>query len=92
MIDSKKVYGALTVDDIIGLYVTAENKDEEIFILAQLTASDAETIIEVLKDLKIYEPNKIKQCSNCGKLFIHHGNNRLPAVCTPCKILRRSTK
>lgn len=91
MIDSKKRYGALELDDIIGLYVTAEDKDEEIFILAQLTASDAETIIEVLKDLKIYEPRNIKECPNCGRLFIQHeGSKRLPAMCKACKIMHRA--
>lgn len=85
MIDSKLKYGALELDDIIGLYLTAEDKDKEVFILSELTLSDAETIIEVLKDLKIYEQRRIQKCVNCGNLFINYGSNRLPAICNICK-------
>lgn len=90
MIDSNKTYGALDIDDIISLYVTAEDKDEEIFILAELTISDPETIIELLKDLCLYQENNIKKCSECGRLFINRGSNRLPAVCKACRIMRRA--
>jgi hypothetical protein len=85
LIDSKLKYGALELDDIIGLYLTAEDKDKEVFILAELTVSDAETIIEVLKDLKIYEQRRIQKCANCGKMFINFGSNRLPAICNICR-------
>lgn len=90
MIDSKKRYGALELDDIISLYVTAGDKDKEIFVLAQLTASDPETIIEVLKDLNIYEHNNIRECRGCGRLFISGGSKRLLTYCKPCRILRRA--
>lgn len=91
MIDSKKKYGALELDDIISLYVTAGDKDKEIFVLAQLTYSDAETIIEILKDLGIYEQRHIKQCPRCKRMFIQKkGSKRLPAICKPCNIMRRS--
>lgn len=85
MIDSKLKYGALELDDIIGLYLTAEDKDKEVFILAELTVSDTETIIEVLKDLKIYKHQRIQKCVSCGKLFINYGSNRLPAICNICR-------
>lgn len=80
----------LTYDEIISLYLRAKDKDEEVFILAQLTASDAETIIEVLRDAEVYVENNIKQCANCKRLFIHSGSMRLPAVCKPCRIMQRA--
>ena len=45
----------LTNEEICFLYRTSKDKDEEIFILGELTASDPETIIEVLKDANEYE-------------------------------------
>jgi recombinational DNA repair protein RecR len=74
--------GAYTIDDVISLYVTAKDKDKQIFILAQLTASDVETIIEVLKDNGIYEEKGIQECFNCHELFISYNRNR---VCETCK-------
>lgn len=93
MLDKNKMYGALTQDDIISLYITSKDKDEEVFILATLTSSDAETIIEVLKDLQIYEQGNIKECSMCGRLFIQKsGSKKLPAKCEPCKRLTRAER
>ena len=55
------------IDDICYLYKTAKDKDEQVFILADLTCSDPETIIEVLKDAELYEEKQIQQCIRCGK-------------------------
>lgn len=55
----------MEINEICYLYKTAKDKDDEIFILAQLTCSDPETIIEVLKDEGIYEENHIQRCIKC---------------------------
>ena len=79
----------LTIDEIISLYVNAKDKDKQITILAELTASDIETIVEVLKDNGIYQQNNIVTCKGCGRMFICEGSKRLPSYCRPCKIIRR---
>lgn len=70
-----------TIDDIISLYITAKDKDMEVFILAQLTASDPETIIEVLKDYNIYQEKGIQPCVNCGELYICENRRRTCPTC-----------
>ena len=52
----------LTGPEIVTLYKMAKDKDEQIFILAELTASDADTIIEVLKDFGEYKEMNIQRC------------------------------
>ena len=79
----------LTTDEIISLYTTAKDKDEQVFILAELTASDAETIIEVLKDLGIYKQINIKYCAYCGDPFIDSTKYHKATVCPSCKRLKR---
>ena len=68
--------------DICYLYKTAKDKDNEIFILAQLTCSDAETIIEVLKDAELYEEHQIQSCIKCKNMYIEPGRNH---ICPECK-------
>lgn len=75
----------LTYDEIISLYKGAKDKDEEVFILAQLTASDAETIIEVLKDAEVYEQKNIKQCIHCYGMFIDSSRSGKVRICPTCK-------
>ena len=72
----------LDINDICYLYKTARSKDEEIFILAQLTCSDVETIIEVLKDAELYEDNQIQKCIKCGQYYIE---TRRAHICLSCK-------
>lgn len=68
--------------DICYLYKTAKDKDEQVFILADLTCSDPETIIEVLKDAELYEEKQIQQCIRCGKYYIE---TRRAHICLSCK-------
>lgn len=75
----------LTYDEIISLYNGAKDKDEEVFILAQLTASDAETVIEVLKDAGVYEQRRIKQCIHCQTCFIDGSKLGRIRICPSCK-------
>ena len=68
-------------DEIAMSYRTAKNKAEQIFILSELTASDIDTIIEVLQDAGETIPRKIlgmKRCLDCG-LRIPNGR------CKRCK-------
>ena len=72
----------IDTSDIIYLYKTAKDKDDEIFILAQLTCSDADTIIEVLNDADLYEEDKIQRCIKCKELYIEQGRAK---ICPSCK-------
>ena len=68
--------------EIIGLYITAKDKDKQVFILAELTDSDADTIIEILKDFGAYEERHIQRCFNCHELYIEKNRCR---VCDACR-------
>lgn len=78
---------AVDYDEIERLYRQAPNKAEEIEILAQLTASDHETIIEVLKDLGVFKAedikNNIRVCTRCNNAYIT-ANKKGKAVCPNC--------
>lgn len=83
----------MTNDEICYLYKSAKNKDEEVFILAELTASDAETIIEVLKDAGIYEDNQIQSCIKCKEMYIEKCRGWICPECRRKKIYaKRKTK
>lgn len=79
---------AVDYEEIERLYRQAPNKAEEIQILAELTASDTETIIEVLKDLGVFKPEdvaaNIRTCSKCGRAYIT-ANRKGRAVCPQCQ-------
>ena len=72
----------MEINEICYLYKTAKDKDDEIFILAQLTCSDPETIIEVLKDEGIYEENHIQRCIKCKEMYIEYGRLQ---ICPSCR-------
>ena len=72
----------LSYDEIIWLYKVAKNPDEEIFILGELTCSDVETIIEVLKDAGVYVERKIQKCIKCKQMYIENGR---AVICQSCK-------
>lgn len=72
----------LDVNDICYLYKTAKDKDNEVFILSQLTCSDVETIIEILKDEGLYEEYQIQKCIRCGEYYIE---TRRAHICLSCK-------
>lgn len=72
----------IDVNDICYLYKSAKNKDEQVFILADLSCSDPETIIEILKDEGLYEENQIQQCLRCGIYYIE---TRRAHICLSCK-------
>lgn len=54
---------------IVNLYKGARNKSEEVVILAELTASDIDTVVEVLRDANVFNEDILKdykQCAKCG--------------------------
>lgn len=57
-----------TKEEIICSYRTARNKEEQIEILAELTASDIDTILMVLKDAgeRLPTMKRFKKCIDCG--------------------------
>lgn len=68
----------LTPDQIIDLYTHARDKDDEIIILGQLTASNPSAIIELLIDRGFYEPKSMAKCTVCGEYFIKLRSKRCP--------------
>ena len=58
----------LSTDMIVSLYLRAKDRDKEICVLAELTASDSETIMEVLKDAGVYS-GAYKTCPRCGTRY-----------------------
>lgn len=78
----------MTNFEISRLYQLSKDMDEEIFILAELTDSDAETIIEVLKDEGVYEEKQIQRCINCKEMYIERGRAH---ICPSCrtKVMRK---
>ena len=80
---------SLTKEEIIALYKKAKYKEEQITILAQLTASDTDTILEILKDVGVYS-GAYRNCPKCGKSFpalTHYNKGR---CCEECR--ERSAK
>lgn len=65
----------LTKDEIVEMYKRAKNKETQIEILAELTASDTETIVEVLKDAGVFNGTYIT-CSRCRARFPAISHNR----------------
>ena len=75
---------SLTKDEIISMYKKAKYKEEQVSILAQLTASDTDTILEILKDAGVYS-GAYRHCPKCGKLYpalTHYNKGR---CCDECR-------
>ena len=71
-----------TKEEVVDLYVHSKNKREEIKLLADLTASDVDTIMAILVDAGVYEPY-IVECKACGILF--SSTQQKPRTCGLCK-------
>ena len=69
---------------IITSYKQAKNKAEQITILAQLTASDGETITAILEDAGAYE-GAYKNCAQCGKTFAFSPKKGGKRICAECR-------
>lgn len=76
----------MTNHEIAYSYRHAVNKVEQIMILAELTLSDAETIIQILKEEKAIDERDLKTriCARCGREF-HAAYRKGIPVCNKCK-------
>lgn len=73
-------------EEVVRSYLQSENKTEQIFILAELTLSDTDTIIEVLNDAGVLNRGDLNKriCCRCGKEFITSTYRGTP-VCDRCQ-------
>lgn len=76
----------MTNYEIAYSYKHAVNKVEQIQILADLTLSDADTIIQILKDEGVLDDKDMKHriCARCGREFRAAYLKGVP-VCPKCK-------
>ena len=83
------------VDMITRLYRIAENKGEQILILAELEATTTDEIIEILKAQGEFNPEdlagSLRTCSGCGRKYIATTKRGL-AVCPDCAFLRQKQR
>lgn len=74
-------------EELVRSYIQAENKGAQIHVLAELTLSDEETIIEVLKDHGVFHEEDIedslRECHRCGKKYVAR-TMRGRATCPEC--------
>lgn len=74
-------------DEVIYLYRRAKDKRHQISILAQLTCSDTETIMEILDDAGEFD-GKYKVCTQCGKRYPSISVRGHQYYCPACKETR----
>jgi hypothetical protein len=73
-----------TKEDIVYSYRTAKNKEEQIEILAELTASDIDTVLMVLVDADEKLPNlgkRFKKCIGCGGYIVASSRGKRCKIC-----------
>lgn len=56
-----------TQEEMCELFKGAQNKRQQVRILAELTDTDVETVVEILRDAGLYV--RSRRCKKCGKLF-----------------------
>ena len=76
-----------TKEDIVRSYRMAKDKIKQITILAQLTCSDTETIMEILDDAGEFD-GKYKVCTQCGKRYPSISVRGHQYFCPTCKETR----
>lgn len=72
-----------TKEEIIRNYEEAKDKVAQVQILAELTASDTDTIIAILEDAGVFEP-KIRTCTICYKKYKTLQKKGV-AICPECR-------
>lgn len=79
--------------EIVRSYKQAEDKTEQVIILAELTCSDIDTIIEILKDAGAIHQGDIRKriCCRCGKEYITATYKGVP-VCEDCQEQNREIR
>ena len=73
-----------TKHDVIVYYKGAKNKIEEVDVLAQLTGSDVDTILEILKDAGVYK-GAYHICASCGQQFPSIYKKMKNPLCPKCR-------
>lgn len=75
-------------DEIVRSYRQADNKMAQVVILAELTASDTDTIIQILKEEGALNLKDMKKriCCRCGCEYPAPNRKGLP-VCPDCRDL-----
>ena len=76
--------------EIVRSYKQAADKTEQVIILAELTCSDIDTNIEILKDAGAINQGDIRKriCCKCGKEYITTTFRGVP-VCGDCQEVTR---
>ena len=74
----------LSKEEIIVMYKNAKDREAEIIILAQLTASDTDTILEVLKDAGEFN-GAYATCPRCGRSFPALSEYSRKRMCPDCR-------
>lgn len=78
----------LTKDEIVSLYTKAKDREAEIIILSELTASDTDTILEVLKDAGVFN-GAYATCPRCGRSFPALSEYKRRRMCPDCQAMGR---
>lgn len=76
----------MDTSEICFMFRHAKDRQMQIHILADLTLSDDETIIEILKDNNLCV--KQTKCRKCAQMF----NKYLDPYCEPCRIMVNRAK
>lgn len=70
--------------DVVVYYKQAPNKIEEVEKLAELTGTDIDTIIEILKDAGVFK-GKVHICGRCGHEFPSIYKKIKNPLCPDCR-------
>lgn len=78
----------MDVDEIVRSYKQADNKLAQVIILSELSATDTDTIIQILKEAGVLNLKDMKKriCCRCGCEYPAPNKKGLP-VCPDCRDL-----
>ena len=80
----------LDKSEVVRSYQQAANKTEQVFILAELTLSDTDTIIEILDEAGVLNNRDLNRriCCKCGREYITTTFRGVP-VCDNCQSITK---
>lgn len=80
----------LDKSEVVRSFKQAANKTEQVFILAELTLSDTDTIIEILDEAGVlnYKDLNRRICCKCGREYITTTFKGVP-VCDNCQSITK---
>lgn len=78
----------MDIDEIVRSYKQADNKLAQVIILSELSATDTDTIIQILKEAGVLNLKDMKKriCCRCGCEYPAPNKKGLP-VCPDCRDL-----